>query len=176
VHQINWQRTRYVHDMFYKYGKVSQAVYDYCCKNRMIDAALSAKWLEPGYENLCSLHVIDPKNHTFMTASICRVPKQNLPPGTVVSDPYSGCKGCASGSAGQANIFGNKYGQKLAAIQIRREQLLEKELAQEEQKALDEAAERKKRKKDKKKQKKQRDGLWANEEEEEAAAPEERPD
>eukprot|EP00595_Chromulina_sp_UTEXLB2642_P003611 CAMPEP_0196767176 /NCGR_PEP_ID=MMETSP1095-20130614/37046_1 /TAXON_ID=96789 ORGANISM="Chromulina nebulosa, Strain UTEXLB2642" /NCGR_SAMPLE_ID=MMETSP1095 /ASSEMBLY_ACC=CAM_ASM_000446 /LENGTH=126 /DNA_ID=CAMNT_0042133847 /DNA_START=354 /DNA_END=734 /DNA_ORIENTATION=- len=34
----------------------------------------------------------------------------------------TGCRGCASGSGGQKNIFGNRYGQYLAAIQISREE------------------------------------------------------
>lgn len=38
----------------------------------------------------------------------------------------NGCRGCASGKAGYKNIFGNKYGQYLAAIQIAREEAAEK--------------------------------------------------
>lgn len=30
VHQINWQRTRYIYDLYYKYGKISRELYDYC--------------------------------------------------------------------------------------------------------------------------------------------------
>lgn len=30
VHQINWQRSRYVFDMYYRYKKISREVYDYC--------------------------------------------------------------------------------------------------------------------------------------------------
>jgi len=38
----------------------------------------------------------------------------------------TGCLGCASGKdAGARNIFGNKYGQNLAAIQIAREKYME---------------------------------------------------
>jgi len=37
-------------------------------------------------------------------------------------DPTTGCMGCASGKgAGPRNIFGNKYGQNLAAVLIARE-------------------------------------------------------
>ena len=37
-------------------------------------------------------------------------------------DPTTGCMGCASGvGAGPNNIFGNKYGQNLAAVQMARE-------------------------------------------------------
>merc|ERR1719162_159061 len=37
-------------------------------------------------------------------------------------DPTTGCLGCASGKgSGAKNVFGNKYGQNLAAVQIARE-------------------------------------------------------
>ncbi|KAH8097746.1 hypothetical protein JL720_656 [Aureococcus anophagefferens] len=81
VHQINWQRSRYVYDMHYKYGKVDKKVLDYC----------------------------------------------SLGDDQVVECPTTGCRGCASG--GQRNIFGNKYGQSLAKIQILREQREQREAA-----------------------------------------------
>lgn len=38
----------------------------------------------------------------------------------------TGCRGCASGKdAGPRNIFGNKYGQSLAAVQVAREKRME---------------------------------------------------
>eukprot|EP01041_Mallomonas_annulata_P005316 gene5316-10627_t len=124
VHQINWQKSRYVYDMFYIYKKISRDVYEYCVKNKIIDASLIAKWKKPGYERLCSTYVINPRNYKFGTVSICRVPKQSLAPGTVIEDPVTGCRGCASGPGGNRNIFGNKYGQYLAAIQVAREERL----------------------------------------------------
>jgi bud site selection protein 31 len=120
IHQITWQKSRYVYDMYYTYDKISKDVYDYCVNNKIIDAALIAKWKKPGYERLCSTYVINPRNYKFGTVSICRVPKQFLAPGTEIEDPVTGCRGCASGS--NHNIFGNKYGQYLAAIQIAREE------------------------------------------------------
>jgi len=160
VHQINWQRSRYVYDMYYTYNRISREVYDYCINNKLVDAGLIAKWKKPGYERLCSTFVINPRNYKFGSVSICRVPRSSLPPGTEVravtccprprgrfssvssppfppipspralafaaaaavqiEDPTTGCRGCASGSGG--NIFGNKYGQYLAAIQIAREE------------------------------------------------------
>jgi bud site selection protein 31 len=121
VHQINWQKSRYVYDMFYVYHRISREVYEYCIKNKIVDAALIAKWKKPGYERLCSTYVINPRNYKFGTVSICRVPKHCLAPGTVIEDAVTGCHGCASGPGGDKNIFGNKYGQYLAAIQIARE-------------------------------------------------------
>jgi bud site selection protein 31 len=125
VHQINWQKSRYIYDLYYVHHRISREVYDYCMKNKLVDGALIAKWKKPGYERLCSTYVINPQNYKFSTVSICRVPKQSLASGTIIEDPVTGCRGCASGPGGESNIFGNKYGQHLAAIQIAREQQLE---------------------------------------------------
>jgi hypothetical protein len=46
--------------------------------------------------------------------------------------------GCASGSGGERNIFGNKYGQYLAAIQVAREDRLAARTARLEREAEDE--------------------------------------
>lgn len=124
--------------MYYTYNKISKEVYDYCINNKIVDAALIAKWKKPGYERLCSTYVINPRNYKFGTVSICRVPKQFLAAGSEIEDPVTGCRGCASGSS--QNIFGNKYGQYLAAIQIAREEraaakrkMLQQKLQEEEQ-------------------------------------------
>ncbi|KAG7383464.1 Component of the SF3b subcomplex of the U2 snRNP [Phytophthora pseudosyringae] len=122
VHQINWQRSRYVYDMFHKYHKISRDVYDYCVRRKLADANLIAKWKKPGYERLCSTFAINSKNYNYGTVSICRVPRQQLSEGQAVQEKHSGCRGCASGPGGYHNIFGNKYGQHLARIQVAREE------------------------------------------------------
>ncbi|CAM9583851.1 unnamed protein product [Ascophyllum nodosum] len=121
VFQINWQRSRYVYDMHYVYKAISKDVLEYCIRNKLVDGPLMAKWKKPGYERLCSTYVINSKNYKFGTVSICRVPKQYLAPGTVVEDVTTGCRGCATGAGGNKNIFGNKYGQYLASIQMTRQ-------------------------------------------------------
>ena len=122
VHQINWQRSRYVYDMYYAHSKISKVVYDYCIKNKLVDAALIAKWKKIGYERLCSTYTINSNNYKFGTTSICRVPlKDRSPEQRLAVDPTTGCRGCASGVGQPRNIFGNKYGQNLAAVQIARE-------------------------------------------------------
>lgn len=80
VHQINWQKSRYVYDMFYKHRKISRQVYQYCLDQRLVDAGLIAKWKKPGYERLCSTYVINPANYKFGTTSICRVPWKDRSP------------------------------------------------------------------------------------------------
>jgi bud site selection protein 31 len=32
VHQITWQKSRYVYDMYYVHGMIEQSVYDYCIR------------------------------------------------------------------------------------------------------------------------------------------------
>ncbi|KAI9917281.1 hypothetical protein PsorP6_012872 [Peronosclerospora sorghi] len=66
-------------------------------------------------------------NYNYGTVSICRVPRQQLSEGQVIQEKHSGCRGCASGPGGYHNIFGNKYGQYLARIQIAREEKEKKE-------------------------------------------------
>lgn len=136
VVQINWQRSRYVYDMYYKYKKISKEVYDYCVRMKLVDAALIAKWKKPGYERLCCTYVINTKNYKFGTVSICRVPRQNLAADAIVEDQHSGCLGCASGPGGQKNIFGNRYGQYLAPIQIAREEEAERRAAEAERRKV----------------------------------------
>ena len=128
VHQINWQKSRYIYDLYYTYRRITKPVYDYCIQQKLIDAALIAKWKKPGYERLCSTYVINPTNYKFGTTSICRVPmRDRSAEQKTAQDPTTGCLGCASGKgAGPRNIFGNKYGQYLAAVQIAREERLAK--------------------------------------------------
>lgn len=137
VHQINWQKSRYIYNMYYKYKMISREVYDYCVEQKIVDVALIAKWKKPGYEKLCSTYVINPKNYKFGTVSICRVPKSSLAPGTIIEDPTTGCLGCSSGCDAEENIFGNKYGQDLAGIQVAREERLRMRQMQQEQKQLE---------------------------------------
>lgn len=123
IHQINNQRSRYVYDMFYVHKRVSRSVYDYCVRQKLVDAELIAKWKKPGYDRLCSTFAINTRNYPYGTVSICRVPRQFLRKGQIVQDSHSGCRGCSSGKGGYHNIFGNKYGQRLAAIQVMREKM-----------------------------------------------------
>jgi len=141
VHQINWQRSRYVYEMYYLYHKISKQVYDFCISQKIIDGPLIAKWKKPGYERLCSTYVINPSNYKFGTTSICRVPfKDRNEDQMDAQDPTTGCKGCASGKGeGAKNIFGNKYGQSLAAVQMAREfRMEEAQKRREEQGRLEE--------------------------------------
>lgn len=145
VHQINWQRSRYVYDMYYTYHRIPKSVYDYCISQKIVDAALIAKWKKPGYERLCSTYVINPTNYKFGTTSICRVPwKDRSDEQKKAKDPTTGCMGCASTTEGgqPRNIFGTKYGQNLAAVQIAREKRMEEMEKQRQEREAAQAAAR----------------------------------
>ena len=121
--QLNNQRTRYIYDMYAVHQKISRELYMYCVKVKMVDAALVAKWKKSGFEKLCSVFVIDRRNFPFGTTAICRVPRKSLG-NKIIFEAHTGCRGCASGS-GVSNIFGTKYGQRLARVQLAREAKLE---------------------------------------------------
>lgn len=108
--------------MYSRYKRIDRRLYDWCVRHKLVDAPLIAKWKKPGYERLCSTYVINPKNFNYGSTSICRVPRQKLAAdGRVIVGNDTGCLGCASGAGGFHNIFGNKYGQSLADIQMCRE-------------------------------------------------------
>ncbi|POV96163.1 hypothetical protein PSTT_15802 [Puccinia striiformis] len=79
------------------------------------DANLIAKWKRTGFEGLCCARCVQSRDMNYAgSVCICRVPKANLKPGTVVEcvhceshivfrfflvklSVYLGCRGCASG-------------------------------------------------------------------------------
>lgn len=52
--------------------------------------------MQPGYERLCCLRCMQPRDHNFATTCVCRVPK-HLREEKVIECVHCGCKGCASG-------------------------------------------------------------------------------
>lgn len=95
VADVSRRRTRFVFDKFQS-KEISQQVFDYCCENRFIDAALAKKWRLSGYERLCCLQCVFPKNHAFEGSCICRVPKKDRRVEDIEC-ATCGCTGCASG-------------------------------------------------------------------------------
>ena len=51
--------------------------------------------LQQGYENLCCLRCIQPRDTNFGTACVCRVPKSKLEEGKIVECVHCGCRGCS---------------------------------------------------------------------------------
>ncbi|CAO3687739.1 unnamed protein product [Umbelopsis ramanniana] len=97
VFRIHHQRSRYVYDLYYKRKAISKELYDYLLKNGYADANLIAKWKKPGFERVCCLRCIQPKDTNFGTTCVCRVPKAKLEEGKIVECVHCGCRGCASG-------------------------------------------------------------------------------
>ncbi|KAJ1668307.1 Component of the SF3b subcomplex of the U2 snRNP [Coemansia sp. RSA 1646] len=96
VMQVHHKRSRYIYDLFYKRKAISRKLYHYCIKNGYGDASLIAKWRKQGFEKLCCLQCIQPRDTNYGTTCICRVPKENLEEDRVVECVHCGCRGCAS--------------------------------------------------------------------------------
>ncbi|GBC07584.1 hypothetical protein RclHR1_07550004 [Rhizophagus clarus] len=96
IFRLHHQRSRYIYDLYYKREAISKDVYDYCLKHGYADGNLIAKWKKPGFERLCCLRCIQPKDTNFGTTCICRVPKSKLEEGRIVECVLCGCRGCSS--------------------------------------------------------------------------------
>ncbi|CAM9018249.1 hypothetical protein WICANDRAFT_77738 [Wickerhamomyces anomalus NRRL Y-366-8] len=99
IFRVSHQRSRYVYEMYYKKKLISKELYDWCLKNRKIDANLIAKWKKQGYENLCCIKCIQGSENNNGGTCICRVPRATLEKHENVKFSECincGCRGCAS--------------------------------------------------------------------------------
>ncbi|KAI5415955.1 hypothetical protein KIW84_041116, partial [Lathyrus oleraceus] len=96
IFKIAHQKSRYVFDLYYKRKEISKELYEFCLDQGYADRNLIAKWKKPGYERLCCLRCIQPRDHNYATTCVCRVPK-HLREEKVIECVHCGCKGCASG-------------------------------------------------------------------------------
>ena len=99
---INYRRTRYIYDMCFKHKKISMELLDYCTSNGWVDGALSKTWRVPGYETLCCMQCIDPRNTAFKGSCICRVPHKATSASSekgTLQCVACGCSGCFSGGS-----------------------------------------------------------------------------
>ncbi|KAF0988211.1 hypothetical protein HZS_29 [Henneguya salminicola] len=95
IFKINHQRSRYIYELFYKRNAISKELYQYCLNEKLADANLIAKWKRTGYENLCCLSCIQPKETNFGTTCICRVPRSHLEDDRIIECQHCGCRGCS---------------------------------------------------------------------------------
>lgn len=84
IFRLHHERSRFVYEMFYKKKEISRELYEYLLREKYADADLIAKWKKTGYEKLCCLQCIQPKDHNFGGTCICRVPKGSLDEGKIV--------------------------------------------------------------------------------------------
>ncbi|KAI3683865.1 hypothetical protein L1987_84380 [Smallanthus sonchifolius] len=96
IFKIAHQKSRYIFDLYYRRKEISAELYEFCLDQGYADRNLMAKWKKPGYERLCCLRCIQPRDHNFQTTCVCRVPK-HLREEKVIECVHCGCKGCASG-------------------------------------------------------------------------------
>ncbi|KAF9585376.1 hypothetical protein BGW38_002633 [Lunasporangiospora selenospora] len=102
--RLHHQRSRYVYELFYKRRAISKELYEYLLKQGYADGNLIAKWKKAGYEKVCCLRCIQPKDTNFGTTCVCRVPRDKLEEGKVVECIHCGCRGCSSGSGATSTI------------------------------------------------------------------------
>ncbi|CAG8689137.1 1655_t:CDS:2 [Dentiscutata erythropus] len=65
IFRLHHQRSRYIYDLYYKREAITKEVYEYCIKHGYADGNLIAKWKKPGFERLCCLRCIQPKDTNF---------------------------------------------------------------------------------------------------------------
>ncbi|KAI5072533.1 hypothetical protein GOP47_0013048 [Adiantum capillus-veneris] len=96
IFKISHQKSRYIYDLYYRREAISKELYEFCLDQGYADRNLIAKWKKPGYERLCCLRCIQPRDHNYGTTCVCRVPK-HLREEKVIECVHCGCGGCASG-------------------------------------------------------------------------------
>ncbi|KAJ8426507.1 hypothetical protein Cgig2_013190 [Carnegiea gigantea] len=96
IFKIAHQQSRYIYDLYYRRKEISKELYEFCLEQGYADCNLIAKWKKPGYERLCCLRCMQPRDHNFQTTCVCRVPK-HLREEKVIECVHCGCRGCASG-------------------------------------------------------------------------------
>ncbi|KAI3696688.1 hypothetical protein L6452_29171 [Arctium lappa] len=96
IFKIAHQKSRYIFDLYHRRKEISNELYEFCLDQGYADRNIIAKWKKPGYERLCCLRCIQPRDHNFQTTCVCRVPK-HLREEKVIECVHCGCKGCASG-------------------------------------------------------------------------------
>jgi len=98
VSKINFDRTRMVYQA-HRNKVISTEVYEFCMELNLIDGALAKKWAIPGYERLCCVSCVNPKNFENGGTCVCRVPAKDRKQKNFQGCQTSGCKGCCSADA-----------------------------------------------------------------------------
>ncbi|KAK3032191.1 hypothetical protein RJ639_035903 [Escallonia herrerae] len=96
IFKIAHQQSRYIFDLYHRRKEISKELYEFCLDQGYADRNLIAKWKKPGYERLCCLRCMQPRDHNYQTTCVCRVPK-HLREEKVIECVHCGCGGCASG-------------------------------------------------------------------------------
>lgn len=64
IFRLYHQRSRYVWEMYRK-DAIPKECFEWCLREKVADANLIAKWKQAGYEKLCCLRCIQPKDTNF---------------------------------------------------------------------------------------------------------------
>ena len=78
IFRIEHQQNRYIYELYYKKKVISRELYDWLVEQNYVNVQLVGKWRKAGYERLCCLKCIQPKDTNYGTTCICRVPSNQL--------------------------------------------------------------------------------------------------
>jgi bud site selection protein 31 len=92
IFRLHHQRNRFVFDML---DVISPALYKILKENDVIDHDLISFWKKNGYENLCCLRCIQPKDSKYGNVCYCRVPQRSLEVKNNIECDNCGCSGCS---------------------------------------------------------------------------------
>ncbi|ESR66638.1 protein BUD31 [Citrus sinensis] len=87
--------------LYHRKKEISMELYDFCLDHGHADRNLIAKCKKPGYESLCCLRCMQPRDHNFQSTCVCRVPK-NLREEKVIEFVHCCWRGRASGDRSTA--------------------------------------------------------------------------
>ncbi|KAA8516693.1 hypothetical protein F0562_016801 [Nyssa sinensis] len=71
IFKIVHQKSRYIFDLYHRRKEISKELYEFCLEQSYADRNLIAKWKKPGYERLCCLRCMQPRDHNFQTTCVC---------------------------------------------------------------------------------------------------------
>ena len=94
--QANYDRSRYVYNLFYKNNNISRELFDFLIKNGYADQKLIQQWRKPGYEKLCCLECMKGQTSNFGGSCICRIPRSTIGDNVTFNCHECGCMGCST--------------------------------------------------------------------------------
>jgi bud site selection protein 31 len=98
IHKIHWTKNRFIFDLMFKRKVISNELFEWLVRKKVIDSLLIDKWLKPGYEILCSMIAIQKCAQNFGTSCHCRVPIRDRSRSMAITpNVKTGCISCCSG-------------------------------------------------------------------------------
>ncbi|KDP27376.1 hypothetical protein JCGZ_20200 [Jatropha curcas] len=68
IFKIAHQKSHCIFDLYHQRKEISKELYEFCLEQGYTDRNFVAKWKKPGYERLCCLSCMQPRDHKFTTS------------------------------------------------------------------------------------------------------------